>query len=309
MKLNITLVLFLMLLLLSCERSKDTHIIDYMHLESCSYEEAVSHLPGYEKLILHLLEQDYEFWSFKKYINSNKSALPEKIIVLRHDVHERDLIPAYYMRKIEKELLGEDCSTFFVMLNDPTEKKDGIKQERYSKFISFLIEEGADVQPHISPNDMLSIYYPEDEDWSYKAKKESLQDIFDKNYNIVSDSYGKELIIIGKDVFNLNEKLAKLPSLLIEYNKKWEAKTNSKVLGYAAHGSSIPINLVLNNAVILDLKMLLKQGIYIYDAYNTEGFMNWSYLTDSYKAGWMKKPELITQPRCRMLCHPNQWYQ
>ena len=67
-----------------------------------------------------------------------------------------DVIPAYYMYRIEKELLIKDFSTYFVMLNDPTEYQDSFAKHQYLDLISYLHKQAVDVQPHISPNDMIA---------------------------------------------------------------------------------------------------------------------------------------------------------
>ena len=273
-----------------------------------STNEAISKMPDYYKLILYLKIKGYTFWSYNKYMNSDRNNLPEKLVLLRHDVHRTDIVPAYFMFRIEKELLIANFSTYFIMLNDPTEYSDSCAKNEYLDLISYLHNEGADVQPHISPNDMIADYMIEDSNWSYNADQKVLQELFDYNYKIISDSLGRELQIVNEDIFDLNNKLDTLSTLLINYNNTWESMTGLEVEGYAAHGSQIPINKVFNNAIILDLKSKLNEGIYEYEAYNTCNFANLTYLSDNSLPEWMCNPELITDCRIKMLCHPYSWY-
>ena len=77
--------------------------------------------------------------------------------------------------------------------------------------------------------------------------------------------------------------------------------------GYASHGSSTPMNKVLNNAYILDLVELESSGIYNYDTYNTKIFNELKYYSDGYSASWMSNYQLVTHSKIQMLVHPNVW--
>ena len=289
--------------MISCNKKNDANYGKY------SIEEAIYKMPDYYSLIFKLKMRGFQFWSFNKYMNSDKDNLPEKLVLLRHDVHITDVIPAYYMYRIEKELLFKDFSTYFVMLNDPTENQDSSAKNQYLDLISYLHKQAVDVQPHISPNDIIANYFNDDIFWSYSAYQSDLQDLFDENYMIISDSLGRELEVINEDIFDLNYKLDVLSTLLIDYNSEWYSNTGLIVEGYAAHGSHIPINKVLNNSIILDLKSKLEEGIYQYDAYNTNNFANLTYLSDSNSPEWMFNPELINDNRIKLLCHPFRWYR
>lgn len=266
----------------------------------------IERLPAYYNLLVHLKEEGYQFYDFRKFLKTDTAALPEKLIVLRHDIHARDLTWAYFAFEIEKIVIGPGHSTFYVMWNDPLEMAHASPfwQIKYLQLIHCLDSCHADVQPHVSPIDMvISEMHP---DWE-TCTADSLRQLYDANYHWVVTKTGRRMEIRGKDVFHLHDINVNMVRLLADYNAQWKAVTGLTVQGYAAHGSATAINKYLNNAWLLDQVLLLHSGVYRYDAYNTKIFNTLTYLSDNSLPEWMKNPSLIPPGRYQLLMHPYQW--
>ncbi len=73
-------------------------------------------LTNYSNFLQHLETRNFEFWSFRDFLEAT-TPLPGNLVVLRHDIHLRDIRPGYEMANIEMRLLRQPSSTFFVMKN------------------------------------------------------------------------------------------------------------------------------------------------------------------------------------------------
>ncbi len=272
------------------------------------FEKAKTELPIYYNFIESLKTEGYTFWDFKTYWDADKTKLPDKLIVIRHDVHLRDVRFSYDTYLIEKKLLGDNVATYFVMLDFPDEENDAGIQKEYLSLIHFLKSKKVDVQPHISPNDL---YHKSVTTWWKNKPKEELIKLANANY--ITDHRENDIKISvrtdGKDVFNLKEMNDSIISLLKEYNKEWKLKTGLTVKYYAAHGSKLPFNLTLfNNAFILDQEELLKSKVYEFDTYNTQICNYLIYLSDNSGPDWIEAPDKILPGRYQFLSHPFVWY-
>ncbi len=261
-------------------------------------------VPAYFDFLQSLKARGFVFMSFGQYWRADKQQLPEKLIVIRHDVHHRDLPGAYGMRAIEAVLLPNDAATYFVMLDFPPESANDAYQQDYLNLIGELAAEGVDVQPHISPDDMyVSEYRPA---WR-KQSTDQLQTFAEGDYQIENFADGIEIVPGGHDVLGLRAINRRLPALLTAYNERWQSLTGLKVSYYAAHGSHLALNHVLNNALILDQRELLATGIYEFDTYNTRVHNYLTDLSDNEQPDWMDHPEMIAPGRYQLLAHPNSW--
>jgi hypothetical protein len=265
-------------------------------------------MPYYFDFITTLKKEGYVFWDFDKFYNADKSKLPEKLIVIRHDIHGRDIEGGVKADQIEKNLLGKRVATYFVQYNDPTEISDPNLQLAYLNFIFLLKKDTVDVQPHISAND-LYLYY-NTPSWRDKDVTE-LTALFNKYYEIkvINDSSGIGTQIITKsvDTMNLKNMNTQLIEALKIYNSKWETATGLKARYYASHGSHAAINYVLNNAVILDQTSLLHKGVYLFDTYNTWISHYLTYLSDNSIPSWIGNPSEVKPGRYQLLMHPWVW--
>lgn len=289
-----------------CEKSHSTENGNFNNSgipAEMKFDSAKKVLPSYYNLLKDLKSRGYKFMDFRTYWESDKNTLPEKLMVLRHDVHDNDIDMAYAAFAIEKKLLGLNSATYFVMWGLP-EEINSPNQQNYLTFIRFLKSKKVDVQPHISPNDLyVSKINPV---WGDYPEKKLLKLIKD-NLKITKTDNGTEISDIHSGFINIHEYNLKLIQLLKEYNKKWFRATGIPVYCYAAHGSHTNINLALNNALILDQPELLNSGVYQFDTYNTIISQHLKYLSDNNKPLWMNSPQMIQDGRCQMLMHPKLW--
>lgn len=266
-------------------------------------------MPFYYDFITTMKKQGYVFWNFEKFHTADKSKLPEKLIVIRHDIHGRDIEGGIKADLIEKNLIGKRVATYFVQYDDPTEMTDFGLQRAYLNFINYLKRDTVDVQPHISINDLYLNY--DAPSWRNKDVTE-LKALFNEYYEIkvVKDSTVNGTYIIAKktnDTMKLKLMNTRIIEVLKIYNAKWEKATGLKARYYASHGSHSPINAVLNNAVILDQFSLLHSGTYLFDTYNTSIAKYLTYLSDNSIPNWIGNPTEVKPGRYQLLMHPWVW--
>jgi hypothetical protein len=265
-------------------------------------------IPVYFNFIETLKKEGFVFWDFDKFHKSDKSKLPEKLIVIRHDIHSRDINGGVNANKVEKYFIGSRAATYFVMYNDPNEEYDSGLQQQYLKFIASLNQDTVDVQPHISANDLYIAN--NNPSWKYKDISE-LKELFEKYYEIKktidNHGLGTEIIVKSVDTLHLKQMNTKLLEVLKAYNAKWERDTGLKVRYYASHGSKVNMNMVLNNAVILDQLSLLRSGVYEFDTYNSWIAEHLIYLSDNSIPSWIGKPLEVKPGRYQLLMHPWVW--
>lgn len=265
-------------------------------------------IPVYFNFIETLKKEGFVFWDFDKYHKSDKTKLPEKLIVIRHDIHGRDIEGGFNANKVEKYFIGSRAATYFVMYGDPNEESDTGLQKEYLNFINKINQDTVDVQPHISANDLYIA--SNNPSWKYLGISE-LKDLFEKYYELkkTNDSHGvgTEIILKGFDTLHLKQMNVKLIEILKAYNVKWEKATGLKAKYYASHGSKVNINMVLNNAVILDQLSLLRSGAYEFDTYNSSIAEHLTYLSDNSIPSWIGKPTEVKPGRYQLLMHPWVW--
>jgi len=276
-------------------------------LVNMELSEAVGNIPLYHAFLNYFINQGYEFWDFRTYWESDKNELPEKLLVIRHDVHHRDIYYAYCSYLIERELLHDNVATYFVMLLFPPETvypDYEVIERDYLDIIEFLNDRDIDVQPHISPWDM---YVSDVQPWWKDMTAEDLEGLVNGTYQIIQYDDGIEIEVTGEDVLGIHEINTDIMRLLKAYNERWRLQTAGEVYAYAAHGSPIPINYVINNTKILDQRTLLSSGLYRFDTYNTVIKQYLHYLSDNSRPRWIIEPERITPGRHQFLMHPYVW--
>ena len=77
-----------------------------------------SKLSDYYNFLVTMKSKGFVFWDFKTFLGTDTSKLPQKLIVIRHDIHGLDIQWAYPTFKIEQTLIGNGHSTFFVMSSE-----------------------------------------------------------------------------------------------------------------------------------------------------------------------------------------------
>ena len=267
---------------------------------------AIHELWRYNNFLEQMKKEGYVFYDFRTYLKADTSRLPKKLIVIRHDIHSRDINYAYAAYKVEEKVIGPGHSTFYVLLDDPVDlAQEGPSIENnYMKFLHYLDTCHVDIQPHISPIDLyISNKHPY---WS-KYPVDSLKKLFSRNYEWEIGKTGRSIKIKGRDVFHIDDINNSMPGLLAKFNDQWTKLTGLHVQGYSAHGSATAMNKVLNNAYLLDQDILLHSGLYQYDTYNTKILRRLNYLSDNTLPLWMDDPVSIKPGRYEFLMHPYQW--
>jgi hypothetical protein len=302
------LILFSGVLASQCEKEPLENLNNSVSSKMKSTADSLAdhELSRYYNLLEQLKKEGYAFYDFKTYLNADTSQLPKKLIVLRHDIHNRDIPYAYAAYEIEEQVIGPRHSTFYVLLDDPVDLAlDGPSIENnYMKLLHYLDTCHVDIQPHISPIDLyISSKHPY---WS-KYPVDSLKNLFSRNYEWEIGKTGRNIKIKGRDVFHINDINKSMPGLLAKFNDQWTRQTGLRVQGYSAHGSATAMNKVLNNAYLLDQNVLLHSGLYQYDTYNTKILRRLTYLSDNTLPSWMDNPVSIKPGRYEFLMHPYQW--
>lgn len=260
----------------------------------------------YPKLITTLQTRGFQIWDFKTYWAADKNSLPNKLIVMRHDVHAKDVANAYVVYSIEKNL-GNSFGSYYVMLDMPPEAHEPDyhpKRLKYLALIQYLRERNIEVQPHVSP---LNIYT------NYKLPGwpapglNKLRRIFDYNYRVDQFIDGIDLVTTRLDVFNVREMNETLALLMPLYNLNWEQLTGIPVYSYSGHGTRMTMNQLISNGMILNQRFMLEKGFYQFEVYNSQIFHNLEYLSDNFLPSWMDHPDEIVDGRYEMLIHPSLW--
>jgi hypothetical protein len=304
----LSLMLFSGILAFQCEKEplESLNNNSKNKIKSTSDSLAIHELSRYDNLLETLKNEGYVFYDFNTFLHADTSRLPEKLIVIRHDIHSRDIKYAYDTYEIEKNVIGPGHSTFYILLDDPVElaTEGNSIEDNYMRFLHYIDTCHVDIQPHISPIDMyISSKHPF---WEHYPV-DSLKNLFTRNYEWEIGKTGRSIKIKGKDVFHINDINRSLIGLLTGFNTQWTKQTGLRVQGYAAHGSGTAMNKVLNNAYLLDQYFLLHAGIYQYDTYNTKILKTLNYLSDNALPLWMDNPASIKPGRYEFLMHPYQW--
>lgn len=275
--------------------------------DEITFVKAKESLPYYYKFLVYFKEKGYTFWDFHKFWIADKKNLPDRLIVLRHDVHFRDITFAYYTYKIEEEVLGANVATYYVMLDDIPEESAydyNYRKTNYLNLIKFLRTNKVDVQPHVSPCDM---YIKKKNPWWKDLDKQKLIEIFQKNYTLNTKNELMDISINKKDCLDILDLNKIIIPQLANYNKEWEKETGLKVESICAHGSHTPMNYIINNAVILDQKLLHNYNLFKFTPLDKYIFDFLTCKSDNEAPLWIEKPQLIKDKHFELLAHPYVW--
>ncbi len=300
--LSYIIIISLFFTLTSCKKDKT------IEPEKISYSKAAAELPYYDNFIRYFKSKGYTFYSFHQYLQINTSDLPDKLIVIRHDVHHRDIENSYYMALIENELIGNKAATYFVMLNFPLEKKyDNYSQLKndYLELINYLKNQGYDVQPHISPwDEYIEQYSP----WWQNINLDKLKNIVKQHYSYkITDNY-YEIIYKSTDTLNFKQAEIAMPEVISNYNTVWYNETGLKVETFAAHGSESAINHAFSNVIMINLQNVREQNLFKIETSSPEIQRLLYFLSDNDRPTWIEHPEEIEQNgHFQLLAHPEVW--
>ena len=296
-------------------------------------------LSDYEEYLKFLKEKGYivcDFKEFEKKYNNNLE-LPEKIIVLRHDIHRRDISCAYKMIELEQKYFGKNVATYFVQWNfigstdyEKNYELDGAKE--YDKFIFHCIENNIHVAPHISVfcNSYLKLYNRNknhadlsflNEKYSMNLKDLSGTNILNTslnfmNYNLFRIDKTNSLCIscekpTTKD--SMNRLIENVDIYLKKYKDDWENKFKINAEIFSVHGDGIILTQKLNPNYFGSLKIFENTMLNVNSPnkymcqpstyklyYKNDNSVNIDIIKNSFY------DEKNTQ--CQVLVHPFLWY-
>ncbi|MBN2238100.1 MAG: hypothetical protein JW729_11105 [Bacteroidales bacterium] len=294
------------LVIYSCQNESNKPAKD--DFQEISFEQAQEELPLYANFLQHFKDRGYTFWDFHTYIQADKSALPEKLIVLRHDVHHRDIPSAYRAKVLEENIIGFQSATYYVMLDfypETLEKDYDDKRADYLNFMHYLKSEAVDVQPHTSPWDDYLAAYPHT--WWIDLSEDSLKAIKNTYYSITQNTEFYQITPKSIDTLGINHVLSVLPGLIESYNIMWENELGLKVETVAAHGSSTPINHVINNVPLLNVEQVRNVNLFVLETSSPEVFQKIKFIHDNNRPLWIENPEQIEDGQYELLMHPQVW--
>tara|TARA_B100000963_G_C22625991_1_gene672409 strand:- start:2564 stop:3412 length:849 start_codon:yes stop_codon:yes gene_type:complete len=272
-------------------------------------------LSDYEKYLKFLKENNYVVCNFKDLEDKYKdnSELPEKIIVLRHDVHHRDINASYKMIELEHKYFNKNVATYFVQWNfignsifeNNYENKC---KEEYEKFIFYCIKNNIHVAPHISVfcSSYLNLYNRNINHNNLNFLNEKYSINF-KDQNNVCISCEKETT---KD--SMNELIEDVYIYFKNYKKDWKAKFKIDAEIFSAHGDGIILSKKLNPNKFGSLEKF--ENI----MYNVNSPIKYLSSTSSYKLGYVTDNSLNKdyinktfyredKIQAQVLVHPYVW--
>jgi len=306
-KIFLLLTFYLSILFIqSCKN--DSNTITENTAKELSFEQAKEELPLYASFLTHFKERGYTFWDFHTYIQADKSNLPEKLMLIRHDVHHRDIASAYRAKVLEENIIGKNSATYYVMLDfypETLEKNYSDKRADYLAHMQYLRNENVDVQAHTSPWDDYLAEFPET--WWIDLPKDSLLLLKNKYYSITNDGMYYHIHAIENDTLNMAHVLEVLPKQIAKYNTMWEKELGLKVETVAAHGSSTAINHIIGNVLILNTEKVRKANLFILETNSPEVFLKLKFIHDNNRPLWIENPQDIEDGRYELLMHPQVW--
>ena len=243
-------------------------------------------MDDYNNLLEYYYNNNFVVCNFdefdKKY--KNNLDLPEKIVLLRHDIHHRDIQNAYKMNNLEKKIFGKNVATYFVQWNfigstDYEEEKERNYTKDYKEFINYCLKNKIHVQPHLSLychsfkklynrnnnnkkflnsycycyiNDNKNIINTTFLDDSINEMNYVFYDVIEPNNISIDIKCDKEF---ASDFNNFIDNIEKY---IVNYIKLWKKEFNIIPTHFSAHGDGIELTKMLNPNVVGCLNVIEK---------------------------------------------------
>lgn len=292
-------------------------------------------LEDYKKLLLNYKKNNFEVINFtnftKKY--SDYSSLPSKIVLLRHDIHYRDIENAYKMIQLEQEIFNKNVCTYFVQWNfmGSTSKQESY-EKKYSKyyivFIKHCIKNNIDVLPHISLfcNSFKNLYNRNRSNTKFInmfSCKIDNKDIENKEFFNICDCeinleknyyiYCKNNSKIDKNELKikLNILMKDIEIYLENYKNNWYNKFGFYPKYYSCHGDGIELTKKLNPNNFASILQLENKMINVNSCKTYIG--NSSLYKLNYKSDGSCNIDIINKQlfnnenKFQLLIHPYLW--
>lgn len=244
----------------------------------------------YEKLLKYLKNNKFTVTNFHNLFKSYKSSdkLPSKFVLMRHDVHYRDIKNCYKMIELENKYFGKNIATYFVQWNFIgnslyEENYENSKKKDYETFIHYCIKNKIDVQPHISlfsysfnkiynrNNENINITNDNTINLIIKKKESGVANLVKESETntIVNDTINEQTYNWGLNtptscvyIENKNSHRVKeidllvknVKEFLINYINLWESRFKIKPTCYTCHGDGISLTKKFNPNYFASLK-------------------------------------------------------
>lgn len=263
----------------------------------------------YREFLKYLIGSEYQF---ERYSDFFKNGIEGQSIVLRHDVHARDIDCGYQMLNIEADLGIVNHSTYFVMYKFPAYYRAQRNREaspeilkKYEAFIKSLLSKGVEVQPHIDP---ISAFIKEiDRSWLDLSIEEA-REIFLDNYEHVISDNEQEIIIKKNDLLNLEKYRNFVVDYTLRYIDLWQKKFGVTPGGFAPHISSkVSITNIIPSSIIYEDKHVKSKLSNFYNATSPDIFSEAKLLSDNSRPRWMIEYQDIPRASYHMEIHPYLW--
>ena len=294
---------------------------------------AIFTLEDYENYLKYLVQNQFIVCNFKELEEKYKdhSELPKKFVVLRHDVHHRDIENAYKMINLEQKIFGKNVATYFVQWNfiGSTDYENNYENQRradYETFILYCIKNNIHVLPHLSVfcHSYLNLY---------NRKESNLSWLQENNFTYgIKDNSGVDLLktSINQMKFNfqlyhdtncikcnnpyIEQKLETLISdvekYLQKYKSDWEKKFNIGAETFSAHGDGITLTKkfnpnvfgslnifenIMNNANSGNIYIGAESKFKLY--YKSDSNMNPKIIKNNFYDETYKQYQILTHPK------------
>ena len=262
----------------------------------------------FANLINYLHDNGYHFMRFED-VQSDSYKINEKQVVLRFDIHLRDLNNTPDLFKIEESILGFVASTSFVMFGLQGSTSSEFLNEyyfnsRYDAFVASCVDDGIEVQPHISPiNDYIHRFQP---DWM-SLDEAAIARLLVENYHCQETPCGLEFSVKNKDVFNLEHINNAVAEFIQEYLFLWRSRYGFLPKGFAVHGNSIPMNRIIHNGVLINQLNIQKRFQDYFEVHSSAIREKLDLYSDCTIPRWMWQKPNFKSNNLQLLVHPARW--
>ena len=285
----------------------------------------------YEKLLYYYKVNNFKVINFRDLhkLYENGDNLPSKIVVLRHDIHLRDIPNAYKMIDLEEKFFKKNVGTYFVQWKfiGSTKYEENYEMKgtnEYEKFIYYCIKNNIEVQPHISLfcDAYKKLYQRSNKNISFlnigcklcinDIKKTIIKDsINEQNYNICENSKICITCDDNKTENDLSTFKDSINSFLTNYIEEWKNRFKFTPSYYSCHGDGIELTKLFNPNIFSCIEQLENTFISVnsINKYlgNTSNYKLYYKSDNSCNRKYIEKALYNDINKYQLLIHPFVW--
>ena len=285
----------------------------------------------YDKLLNYYKKNNFKVINFIELHKFYKDGtnLPDKLVVIRHDIHIRDIPNAYKMIEIEERIFKKNIASYFVQWKfvgstDYEENYELNGTNNYEEFINFCIKNHIDVQPHISLfcDSYKKLYKRDNKNIPFLYSDCKLCIDYNKK-NIIKDSINEqnyECFVKSKICIKCNDSKIKndlskfedsILSYLVGYIEEWKNKFKFTPSYYSCHGDGIELTKLFNPNYFSCIEKLEKTFISVnsINKYlgNTSNYKLYYKSDNSCNRKYIEKALYNDINKYQLLIHPFVW--